>query len=623
MVNLYSLLLLISLASPLASLSLPRSLSLSVGQVADINVEGFKLHLDYAKEEANKITNFVALYENRLIMIPQKSDIGSHYITLANIATGGKHDLKVIVDLEYVSNCHQGQGIQLWMDIMTELNNKSSLLDQKNAVNDMLGVVNNGNVSHVRLYKNLVDLNSVRDMELDVQSEDDIPNNVPIITMQIICGDTITNEAATVIADLQEEYKTVNVMKGTMKLTKSTTTQFVETTTPIIERTTRGTDNAPSKITSLSTYDCKRGIICDINLPKDLFYDAEDGNTANLSLSVTLAEYKQLNGESVERMPDNFLVISAKNLIMTGLPILEGQYNFRIVAKDRIGQSAAAAFSINVPASGSISHEFEVTVDRPVEKLFETPNVLIGFAKNISTALGDKKYNHVMINHVTPNGTKSIVGWSNRTLNDDVICQHKKIEQLMSMMMTNNRKMTIKKFILAVGRAYHVRDVTLVHKGICNRKSSSNVPSKDVGNDVTVTGENKGFFDESQHFLAIIVSCLFVLVMILLVAYCCCKTKSEEKKNPNDFVSKGLPVVFPEEVPHDEADATVTTPMLIKEERPPLNVTLHDNPLYKAPSVQRDSSIITGASSISKSRQPSSTNTANASQRMPPPYISQ
>ncbi|VDM45009.1 unnamed protein product [Toxocara canis] len=76
----------------------------------------------------------------------------------------------------------------------------------------------------------------------------------------------------------------------------------------------------------------------------------------------------------------------------------------------------------------------------------------------------------------------------------------------------------------------------------------------------------------------------------------------------SEYVSKGLPVVFPEEIPQEDDSATVATPMLVKEERPPLIITQHENHLYKPPPP---------LSSTSSPRPRSSA----ANQRLPPPYV--
>uniref|UniRef100_A0AC35GSG1 Uncharacterized protein n=2 Tax=Panagrolaimus sp. PS1159 TaxID=55785 RepID=A0AC35GSG1_9BILA len=93
-------------------------------------------------------------------------------------------------------------------------------------------------------------------------------------------------------------------------------------------------------------------------------------------------------------------------------------------------------------------------------------------------------------------------------------------------------------------------------------------------------------------------------------------------KNQLDYVTKGQPVVFPNELATDDDTPSVATPMLVKDERPPLQpnldgTTIHENPLYKAPSIARTSISTTNGhlNTSTTFRQPN-----NANQRLPPPY---
>lgn len=68
--------------------------------------------------------------------------------------------------------------------------------------------------------------------------------------------------------------------------------------------------------------------------------------------------------------------------------------------------------------------------------------------------------------------------------------------------------------------------------------------------------------------------------------------------------------MFPQEVSDEQDMDHATTPMLTKEERPPLKVSHHDNPLYKPPPPLATNSPRVGAVSH-----------ANPNQKMPPPYV--
>ncbi|CAJ0601432.1 unnamed protein product [Cylicocyclus nassatus] len=74
-------------------------------------------------------------------------------------------------------------------------------------------------------------------------------------------------------------------------------------------------------------------------------------------------------------------------------------------------------------------------------------------------------------------------------------------------------------------------------------------------------------------------------------------------------MGKGMPVVFPEEVAKDVEMAHAATPMLTKEERTPLKVSQHENPLYKPPPPLAAASPRVGSAATVPN------------QRMPPTYV--
>ncbi|VDK22344.1 unnamed protein product [Anisakis simplex] len=119
----------------------------------------------------------------------------------------------------------------------------------------------------------------------------------------------------------------------------------------------------------------------------------------------------------------------------------------------------------------------------------------------------------------------------------------------------------------------------------------------------------------SLLWIPIVLGAVFLLLLIVLILVCCLSKRKHQKAVPSEYVSKGMPVVFPEEIPQEDEAVTVATPMLVREERPPLIIPttsphphFHDNHLYKPPPP---------LSSTSSPRPRSSA----TNQRLPPPYV--
>uniref|UniRef100_A0A914CB66 Dystroglycan C-terminal domain-containing protein n=1 Tax=Acrobeloides nanus TaxID=290746 RepID=A0A914CB66_9BILA len=162
--------------------------------------------------------------------------------------------------------------------------------------------------------------------------------------------------------------------------------------------------------------------------------------------------------------------------------------------------------------------------------------------------------------------------------------------------------------------------VNLEYFGSCLPKLSeiktTPEPKKDQATVIELP-TNKGMMF-SDLLLPIILFIILLVVLAILILLCCFFRRKSPKKKTNEYVTKGTPVVFPEEVPReDEELSTVATPMLVKEERPPLQVsTVHENPLYKPPS---STPLMGRASSATPQR--SSMVPAAPNQRLPPPYV--
>ena len=88
---------------------------------------------------------------------------------------------------------------------------------------------------------------------------------------------------------------------------------------------------------------------------------------------------------------------------------------------------------------------------------------------------------------------------------------------------------------------------------------------------------NQAFEDDDFYLSTVLPLAILLLLLITALLIACClykRNKSHKlvatKEAKSEYVSKGMPVVFPEEMENGTEMATVTTPMLVREERPPL-----------------------------------------------------
>lgn len=103
--------------------------------------------------------------------------------------------------------------------------------------------------------------------------------------------------------------------------------------------------------------------------------------------------------------------------------------------------------------------------------------------------------------------------------------------------MANKKSVPKHHFYKSMGADYYVRKMYLNLTGPCAPATvEQSTPS------VSTSSRDAGF-----GWLALAAALAFLLLLIALVL-CCCLSRKPRKEKPSEFVSKGLPVVFPEEV---------------------------------------------------------------------------
>ncbi|KAK6050270.1 hypothetical protein COOONC_12225 [Cooperia oncophora] len=168
-------------------------------------------------------------------------------------------------------------------------------------------------------------------------------------------------------------------------------------------------------------------------------------------------------------------------------------------------------------------------------------------------------------------------------------------------MLTRQRSQTKIEFVKQIGSQFHVRKASLDLRGSCVDKEVEPVSTAP-----TMEATEQAAF---PWMVLIGVLLLLLLLAILILAVCSAMRRNKKKEKPSDYMGKGMPVVFPEEVAEDVEMAHAATPMLTKEERPPFKVSQHENPLYKPPPPLAAASPRLGSAA------------PVPNQRMPPSYV--
>uniref|UniRef100_A0A914DJ67 Peptidase S72 domain-containing protein n=1 Tax=Acrobeloides nanus TaxID=290746 RepID=A0A914DJ67_9BILA len=562
--------------------------------------------------DLNALPHWLDFNDTAIYGIPQYEDLGEYTLVVSS-----DEIIDVYVEEETVNPCGFQQTV--WVEVYRNQSlTETPVKEQAQIINDFV-VTFDMKHDHFRLYsaEYLNRLREVENVVMDEMAKAPSPKQ-PVIMWKLTChelDETDFNIVEMLELNYEKEFK---IIQGQMKdqswrengMPSFKPSSFTES--PGGMRTTRKADYPPRKLNSLSTFNCKKGMLCKIYIPSNTFADPEDGGTRNLKLSVY----------PLDNNSNTFLVANSTSSTLKGVSLETGTFSFRLEARDKANQAASAPFSVIIEDSLEPNHQFTIILDKNLKRFNEISGVLGKFVETLSTALNVDS-NSIRINNVIQYGaTQTQLTWSNATLTRKV-CQDKPINATYNQMVHKKHQHVKLSFVRQMGAQFHVRQVNLEYFGSCLPKLSEikTTPEPKKGRATSVSFIESSTNKESMVsalLLPIILFIILLVVLAILILLCCFFRRKSPKKKTNEYVTKGTPVVFPEEVPReDEELSTVATPMLVKEERPPLQVsTVHENPLYKPPS---STPLMGRASSATPQR--SSMVPAAPNQRLPPPYV--
>ncbi|KAL6740760.1 hypothetical protein Aduo_014082 [Ancylostoma duodenale] len=525
--------------------------------------------------------------DGKLQGIPGKEDVGKHTVKIST-STKTQSVLELVVKEDNRNPC--GSEDTYWVEALYE--EDGPVEDRLDAAFDVAGALK-VDVSELKV----LSYNYSRTIRtVEAIGGDEVAAFT--VMKKVACGDDLETAASEMDSFLTAvesiEYDYVVLTKGRVThheddVTAETSTESSKKTTTTTEvttsRTTRRVDNPPVKLNSLTGFTCVRGVYCEMTIPESTFKDVEDGDTFKLRLSVQPLGKKE-----------SWIFYDHKKV--KGVPIEEGEFEFRLEARDKAGQMASAPFKVSVTPSFPFNHIVSLELDTPLARLSK-PAPLSAFVHQLARAFRSKP-DAITIRNITGNATKSLVTWSNNTVPHKT-CAHPALDSVRYTMLTRQRSQTKIEFVKQVGSQFHVRKASMELAGSCLDKEVEPVSTAP-----TMEAADQAAFPWTVFFGILI---LLALLAILILAVCSAMRKNKKKEKPSDYMGKGMPVVFPEEVAEDVEMAHAATPMLTKEERPPLKVSQHENPLYKPPPPLAAASPRVG------------TATTVPNQRMPPTYV--
>ncbi|XP_077278186.1 uncharacterized protein LOC143906183 isoform X2 [Temnothorax americanus] len=308
-------------------------------------------------------------------------------------------------------------------------------------------------------------------------------------------------------------------------------------------------------------------------VPEDTFFDAEDGSSRNMKMSLLTIDRRPIPSHE-------WLQFDSKNQEFYGVPMSThiGRKEYQLVVTDKEGASATDGLVVVVHPAPFMSHtvEFSMTLDIPYDSFAHSALQKRNFIEKLRDLYGDRDTNAILLHNISNGST--VITWYNRTL-PTTYCAHEEVNRLRSVLVKsdNDRRSVTDEVLDVMGLKFPVKQITVIPMGICLgeltgvHSPDSHVPPVD---DSTSVG---AFHDD--YLLTFVLPAIIIAAMLILAGIIACvlhkrrrsgkMSVSEQDDERQSFRSKGIPVIFQDEL-DEKPDPGNKSPVILKEEKPPL-----------------------------------------------------
>ncbi|XP_011876234.1 PREDICTED: dystroglycan isoform X2 [Vollenhovia emeryi] len=308
-------------------------------------------------------------------------------------------------------------------------------------------------------------------------------------------------------------------------------------------------------------------------VPEDTFFDSEDGSSRNMKMSLLTIDRQPI-------APREWLQFDSKNQEFYGVPMSAhiGRKEYQLVVTDTKGASATDGLVVVVHPAPPMAHtvEFSMTLDIPYDSFAHSALQKRNFIEKLRDLYGDRDTSAILLHNISNGST--VITWHNRTLPTSY-CAHEEVNRLRSVLVKsdNDRRSVTDEVLDVMGQKFPVKQITVIPMGICLgeltgvHSPDSHVPPVD---DSTSVG---AFHDD--YLLTFVLPAIIIAAMLILAGIIACvlhkrrrsgkMSVSEQDDERQSFRSKGIPVIFQDEL-DEKPDPGNKSPVILKEEKPPL-----------------------------------------------------
>ncbi|XP_058799725.1 dystroglycan 1-like isoform X2 [Phymastichus coffea] len=302
---------------------------------------------------------------------------------------------------------------------------------------------------------------------------------------------------------------------------------------------------------------------------KDTFFDEDDGDTSKLKLFL-------YTGNRSDVPPYDWLQFDSKNQEFYGVPLREdiGRKTYQLIARDKEGLEATDSLVAEVkslPEEFQHNVEIKMTINMPYETFVHSAQHKRQFIQKLANVYGERNISAINILSVSGNRETSDIVWRNFSLPEEY-CPNDQITRMRRALVTDDKNYTFE-LSREFKDEFSIIMISFTLTGECRNVvvAGADIPSK---GDTTAKGARQEEYLITFVLPAVIIATMLVLAGI--IAFILYKRRrsgkmsvSEKDDERQSFRSKGIPVIFQDEL-DEKPDPGNKSPIILKEEKPPL-----------------------------------------------------
>ena len=223
----------------------------------------------------------------------------------------------------------------------------------------------------------------------------------------------------------------------------------------------------PIVLNGINRLEVEVGDILDFQVPKNTFYDHEDGDATHMNLRL-------LTHGGTEIPPTSWIKYNQHTRQLYAMPLPEdvGTHNFILSATDSGGKSIYEVFEVVIRTRKNmwrINHEFSVSLDLEYQQFLKDVDQRIDVTKRLAGVYGDNDARNIRVTKVEKGSV--IISWTNKTIAQSW-CPIREISRLVDILMTQDNAASSS--LLSHMKPYKVLYVNAKCTGTCQDGEQKN-----------------------------------------------------------------------------------------------------------------------------------------------------